>query len=206
MKGTNLLLATALAIAVSSCQQEDTLGDYSSKEDAAREIGFIEISDMQMAHSRSSINSDINDMNPSLGIKARIARTKTGCKKGFGLCDIRAMNRQDTFVKYHTRGISSDDEKYECSTTCTIGNDGMGVMCFLLADSPKSQGLTAETMPLFCIDEEIEQPIEEVPENSLFVAPGAYIYQKELGQYGGYAVKVAYINKKHSNSNNNGTN
>lgn len=57
-------------------------------------------------------------------------------------------------------------------------------------------------MPPFCIDEEIEQPIEETPESSLIVVPEAYIYQKELGQHGGYAVKVTYINnRKHSNSN-----
>lgn len=149
MKRTNLLLAVVLAFAVSSCQQEDTFGNYSSNEDAAREIGFIKINDMQMAHSRSSINSDMTEMNPSLGIKARIARKKTGCKSGFGLCDIRAMNRQDTFVKYQTRGVSSDVEKYECTTTCTIDNNGTGVMYFLLANSPKSQGLTAETMPHF---------------------------------------------------------
>lgn len=112
------------------------------------------------------------------------------------------MNRQDTFVKYQTRGVSSDVEKYECTTTCTIDNNGTGVLYFLLANSPKSQGLTAETMPPFCIDEEIEQPIEETPESSLIVVPGAYIYQKELGQHGGYAVKVTYINnRKHSNSN-----
>lgn len=35
-------------------------------------------------------------------------------------------------------------------------------------------------MPPFCIDEEIEQPIEETPESSLIVVPGAYIYQKNL--------------------------
>lgn len=51
-------------------------------------------------------------------------------------------------------------------------------------------------MPPFCIDEEIEQPIEETPESSLIVVPGAYIYQKELGQHGGYAVKVTYINNR----------
>lgn len=57
-------------------------------------------------------------------------------------------------------------------------------------------------MPSFCIDEEIEQPIEKTPESLLIVAPGAYIYQKELGQHGDYAVKVTYINnRKHSNSN-----
>ena len=38
MKRTNLLLAVVLAFAVSSCQQEDTLGNYSSKEDAARKL------------------------------------------------------------------------------------------------------------------------------------------------------------------------
>ena len=55
MKRTNLLLAVVLAFAVSSCQQEDTLGNYSSKEDAAREIGFIKINDMQMARNYSAV-------------------------------------------------------------------------------------------------------------------------------------------------------
>ena len=40
MKRTNLLLPVVLAFAVSSCQQEDTLRNYSPKEDAARDIGF----------------------------------------------------------------------------------------------------------------------------------------------------------------------
>lgn len=84
MKRTNLLLAVVLAFAVSSCQQEDTLGNYSSKEDAAREIGFIKINDMQMAHSRSPINSDMTEMNPSLGIKARIARKRLGVRVASG--------------------------------------------------------------------------------------------------------------------------
>lgn len=149
-----------------------------------------------MLCSRSSINSDMNKTSSSLGIKARIARSNTGCKKGFGLCDIRATNRKDTFVKYQTRAVSSAVEKHECTTTCTINDDGIGVIYFLLAASPESQGLTAETMPPFCIDEEIEQPIEEVPENSLVVNAGAYDYKKSLGQHGGYAVKAVYINKK----------
>lgn len=70
MKRTNLLLAVVLAFAVSSCQQEDTFGNYSSNEDAAREIGFIKINDMQMAHSRSSINSDMTEMNSKFGNKS----------------------------------------------------------------------------------------------------------------------------------------
>ena len=207
MKRTNFLLAVAFTVAVSSCQQDEIIENRKPKEDAAREIGFVNINDMQMSHTRSSINSDKNKTSSSLGIKARIARSKTGCKTGFGLCDIRAMNKKDTFVKHQTRAIFSGVEKYECTTTCTINDNGIGVIYFMLADFPESQGLTAETMPPFCIDEEIEQPIEESPENSLIVASGAYSFQKELGQHGGYAVKVAYINnKKHSNLNNSGTN
>lgn len=192
MKKSNLL-SVVLAMTIYSCQQDDTLENHFSKEDAAREIGFVNICDLEVSQSRSSVDSDINQVEyPSLGIKARIARKKTGCQKGFGLCDIRAAHSQEVFTKFQTRNISADAEKYTCTTICTIDNNGTGFMYFLLADSPESQGLSVETMPQFCIDEKIEQPIEEFPNYSLIVTPGAYIYKQTLGQHGGYAVKVTY--------------
>lgn len=191
MKRTNLSLLFVMAILLSSCQQE-TFESIALKEDAAREIGFIQNTDLHSPFTRSSWNSSRNDYETNLGIKARIARKKTGCKSGFGLCDIRAMNKQETFVRFQARSSNSVVNKYECTTTCTIDSTGRGVVYFLLADSPESKGLTQTTMPPLYVDEEIEQPIEENPLQSLLVKSGVYRYQKELGENGGYAVSVLY--------------
>lgn len=183
MRRTFYLLVIVFSATISSCQQDET-GISRTAEDAAREIGFVQI-DSKSISTRSEI---LGDVSTDLGIKARIARKKTGCKTGFGLCDFRALEQQDVLLQSLTRASS----KYECITICQIDSSGKGVAYFLLADSPESQGLTAETMPPFYIDEEIEQPIEEKPQYSLFAIPGAYPYQKSLGKYGGYAVTMTY--------------
>lgn len=46
MKRTNFMMAIALTVAVSSCQQDEIMENRKPKEDAAREIGFVNISDM----------------------------------------------------------------------------------------------------------------------------------------------------------------
>lgn len=168
MKRTNLSLPLVMVILLSSCQQE-TFESIASNEDAAREIGFVQNSDLHSSFTRSSLNSNVNDSKTKLGIKARIARKKTGCKSGFGLCDIRAMKKQETFVKFQTRSSNHIVNKYECTTTCTIDSKGCGIIYFLLANTPESNGLTKISMPPLYVDEEIEQPIEENPQQSLFV-------------------------------------
>jgi len=188
MKKKVYLLAITFSVIVSSCQQDEASGISILPEDAAREIGFVQM-DMKTIGTRSEI---FDDFNTDLGIKARIARKKTGCKTGFGLCDFRAKEQPDAFVQSQTRSSETNSNKYECVTTCRIDSTGKGITYFLLADTPESQGLTAETMPPFVVDEEIEQPIEEKPQYSLFAMPGAYPYQKSLGKYGGYAIIMTY--------------
>ncbi len=141
-----------------------------SIEAAACDIGFTRVDDISILGTRTIEASKLvtTQQTSGLGIKARIARKKTGCKSGFGLCDFRALQSQDNILRLQTRTQNFIRDNHECFTQCVIDSTGNGVAFFLLAKSPESKGLTSEMMPLFYVDEDIEQPIEETPDYSLF--------------------------------------
>ena len=191
MRKISSLCMAIMALTFSSCQQEDFTNN-STTESAACNIGFAQIKDFTKLGTRSVEDSEIiPNVDTNIGIKARIARKSKNCKSGFGLCDFRAMTSYDNAVRFQTRSTSNENKR-ECFTKCVIDDSGNGIAYFLLSDSPESQGLTSGTMPPFYVDEEIEQPIEETPEYSLFAIQGAYLFQSNLGEYGGYAVKMKY--------------
>lgn len=179
---------------LSSCQQdESSYALATSAEDAAREIGFISM-DVSKSKSRSSVGVKIND-DLEMSLIAKIARPKTGCTKGFGLCDPKVVefNSQDDAAQELLQNIKeSAADKYVCTTTCKIDSVGHGKVVFLLADEPKTQGLTAETMPLFYVDEDVEQPVENNLRNTLIILNGAYEFDQSLGTHGGYVVDAIY--------------
>lgn len=194
MRKVSVLCVAIIATILSSCQQEEITSRANSIEAAACDIGFTRVDDISILGTRTIEASKLvtTQQTSGLGIKARIARKKTGCKSGFGLCDFRALQSQDNILRLQTRTQNFIRDNHECFTQCVIDSTGNGVAFFLLAKSPESKGLTSEMMPLFYVDEDIEQPIEETPDYSLFAVQGAYPYQKSLGKFGGYAVKMKY--------------
>lgn len=192
MKKIDCVLASLLLVFISSCKQEDNLNLLTtSTEDAAREIGFVSL-DISKNETRSLDDLEQADDEMSLGLVARIARKKNDCKNGFGLCDVRASNFMLASDFIETRSINISLDKYSCITECHIDSAGYGNALFILADKPEVQGLTAETMPPFCVDEDIEQPIEDAPQNILIVKAGTYGFNQSIGTYGGYSVDVVY--------------
>ena len=76
MRRTFYLLVIVFSAIISSCQQDET-GISRTAEDAAREIGFVQI-DSKSISTRSEI---LGDVSTDLGIKARIARKKQDVKQ-----------------------------------------------------------------------------------------------------------------------------
>lgn len=195
MKRVYYVLAALSLVAVCSCQQEEISSSGSTSiEDSAREIGFVSM-DAFNKGTRSFDDSGRTDDGMDLGLIARIARPKTGCISGFGLCDFHVLDPSLPANSMKKRSAGKDFNKYECTTTCRIDSTGHGHVRFLLADKPETQGLTNETMPCFYVDEEIGEPVDELYQDSLIIQGGAYEFDKTLGSYGGYEVNLQY--KKH---------
>lgn len=198
MKQTLLFLILLSTVSLVSCQQEEGSNDFSSVEDAARRIGFVQYD------GNSSFENHISrvaakDPQIHIGIKARIATKKSGCLKGFGLCDFRPYSGKVEFQEADRSSNSttqSDYTPYDCATYCVVDSSGVGTVYFLLADTPESQQLTCETMPPLMVEEEMEQPVEDNPQDTIVALPGAYHYQKNLGDFGGYTISVKYNGTK----------
>ncbi|MGN1158436.1 MAG: hypothetical protein ACI4TK_19875 [Agathobacter sp.] len=198
MKNQYLVSLSLASLLLCSCQQDEIQTcRVNSIEETAREIGFLNLSKSELTSTRSSDYNETADYDNSVSLIARIARPKTNCKSGFGLCDIRAAETQIPVCFAQTRSNDSTliTSKYECMTVCQIDKDMNGTAIFLLASSPESHGLTQETMPPFYVDEEIEQPLEDHNDCYLIVKPGSYKYNPDLGTYGGYSVQMSFLHE-----------
>lgn len=198
MKYKYFISLSLASLLLFSCQQDDVQTcNISSIEEAAREIGFLNLNKTEFTRTRTSDNYEIVDYDNSISLIARIARPKTNCKSGFGLCDFRAAETQFPiyFVQTRANGGNLITGKYECMTICQIDEHSNGIASFLLASPPESHGLTEESMPPFYVDEEIEQPLEDNTDMYLIVKPGAYEYDSSLGSYGGYSVQMSLIHE-----------
>lgn len=198
MKYKYFISLSLASLLLYSCQQEDVQTcSVSSIEEAAREIGFLNLSKSEFANTRTSDNYEIVDDDKSVSLIARIARPKTNCRSGFGLCDFRAAESQlpVNFAKTRSNDGNIITGKYECMTICRIDENSNGTAIFLLASPPESHGLTEESMPPFYVDEEIEQPLEDNTDMYLIVKQGAYEYDSSLGSYGGYSVQMSLVHE-----------
>ena len=134
----------------------------------------------------------MNNVIKSLNVIARIARPSTDCKSGIGLCDFRTSESDISYL-LQPRPAENNHGICECTTVCQLDSTMNGIAYFLLAARPETQGLTTNTMPPFYVEAEIEQPLEHNSNGLLIVPAGVYYFNPSLGNYGGYAINMTYV-------------
>ncbi len=193
-----LFFMMATTLFFTACQQEETMSTPQDVEDAACKIGFIPFDSMinnelvngtrAEQHIGNQPEPIKTDKNGAALFRARIARASTGCKTGFGLCDIIILGipigpqtpyeLKNDGVSYISSLLKYDEKSNQYYTD------------LLLAKAPASEGI--ETMPPFMVDEEIETIYTDGDTIRMVLPKGANVYNKDLGENGGYRL---YLNK-----------
>lgn len=195
-----ILFTIAFTLIMVSCQQEESVSSPQDIEEAACKIGFVSLDhllteestngtrteqtteNLEEQNNVSSRSSDITILH------AKIARASTGCKRGFGLCDIVVIG-----IPIGPQSPDPPVNKgngYNSSILKLDNNTNQYYTDLLLADTPESVGI--KEMPPLIIDEDIETIYAEGDTIRMVMPQGANIYNKDLGENGGYRL---YMNK-----------
>ena len=193
-------------VCVSACSNELEVAETpTADEDLAVKIGFVSALDRLKASGALTQDGDTTVTRSKLkasnddGFKVvhfKIARPKTNCKSGFGVCDLMILGIPIGPQSSYEKAIAQIEEQITESECITIleGNvqEGQYVELQFKLD-PASQGLNK--VPDFCVDEEIEKGnIINTEEVNVKIPAGKYQFDNTIGENGGFRVPVETIN------------
>lgn len=199
MRKIFLFFSFLLAVAFSfSCTNETAERSNASNsslgiEEAAKSLGFVSLDEQigNQARTRGA-NENTNDeeLNQNKDevtvFRARVARPKDKCEKGFGLCDIILIGikigpQSDYNGKIGKQGT--------CSALVEKDLAGGSFVELEVAKDPATAGI--KDMPPFYVDELIEKSFKINDSNvNVRIEPGQYEFDPKIGVNGGYKIKL----------------
>lgn len=190
------LFAAGLVLAMSalySCNNDELSTDIEEK---AKELGFMtveeQLKDSVESLTRSNVQSNYVIKNGKqkddefVIFRCKIGRPKKDCA-GFGLCDVRILGIKLASVK------EVDDERYQSPqfATALVQKDvtNRNFVTLPIANSPASKGI--DKMPVLKVEEQLENSYMAGDSTLTIAVPaGQYVYDKNIGPYGGYKIFV----------------
>ncbi len=205
MKKINFMSIAMFTVSILvSCNNDDSYLTQNGRqqlseeevENAVLRLGFISGSERLKGEidSRRKVNfRGEPSFRPEIGIKVRIAKKKYDCLKGFGLCDFKPIEVPKLQMKM-IKKMKIEEKTDENVYVSYLEKDERGneYMDLLIAKDPLSEGLV--NMPAFTVEEDLEKDVPHNKNTHLIMVPGNYKYDRSLGKYGGYRIKLIQIN------------
>ena len=186
----SIALIACVSMAVISCSNEEIITQEKETEEFVRNLKFQSLSErlneLKLIKSKNTRNSlDINDEsvedmaeNINLVIfRFKIARKSLDCKKGFGVCDFKWFPKEN---------YAEEEESHEeLSSILEVDDLGNKYMELRLGENVDNIN-----MPNFIVDEDVIGSHCENTENELIIKQGHYIFDRNIGNFGGYRITI----------------